>query len=161
MNFARVSLLSLATLAASATAWTAPAADQRLSSLPTAVSGAYSLTFNINFTSPIPAGATIACKARIAPNLSSFNAGATPIESATGSSIVTGSFFTGSRAICAVEIPFSWTVTGSGNGVAVTYDIHAITPVGSQSIPMRAQEGIFAAYPAPGATASIRIDVGF
>jgi hypothetical protein len=75
----------------------------------TTVSGVYSVTFNLNIASALPAGSTITCRARIVPysgGLDTRNSqfSAAPVDSAAGLAKVTGS-----SATCTTEIPFSWT----------------------------------------------------
>jgi len=125
---------------------------------------AYAVRFNLNMASRLPAGAMITCKARIIPHLAESQklngqAEAVPVETATGVATVTGSM-----AVCAVEIPFSWTMTDAGGGALLSYEIDAVSVVyGAQPIVVRssAQEGIPVTYPAMGGTANLSFSVTF
>ena len=128
---------------------------------PMAVSGVYSVTFRLNLASTLPAGSIITCRARLAPipsglDLRNEQLGATPV--AAGQTGVTGS-----TATCAAEIPFSWTVTSPPGGVALFYEIDAVSPQGAASILLRssAQRQISAAFPAAGGSANLTLSLVF
>ena len=128
------------------------------------VGRAYVVRFNLNMASRLPSGAVVTCKARIVPNLAELQnmkgqAEAVPVETATGVAAVTGS-----TAVCAVEIPFSWTMNGAGGGALLSYEIEAVSVAyGSQPIVVRssAQQGIPVTYPAMGGTANLSFSVTF
>jgi hypothetical protein len=157
----RIPVVLLLASLASAPAWSRPVADHR--GAPTAVSGAYSITFNLNIESTLPANSTITCKAQIVPagaNLNSFNSqfAAVPLESAGGVASVTGS-----TATCVVEIPFSWTVDSSRGGVSLSYEIDADNAPGVLPAVVRtsAQQGIAETYPTSGGTSAVSFNVTF
>jgi hypothetical protein len=161
MYRARIAVLLLIASLASTAAWSRPVAEHRGAS-PTAVSGVYSITFNLNIASTLPANSTITCKAQIAPAGSSFEgftsqAGA-PYESATGVATVTGS-----TASCAIEIPFSWSVQSVRGGVALSYELDAINAAGSLPAVVRTSilENVQEPYPASGGTSSLTFNVTF
>lgn len=126
------------------------------------VNGAYTVRFNLNTAPTLPAGATVTCKARIAPNsagLENLNGQpAAPVETATGVARVRGS-----TAVCAVEIPFSWTVNHAQSGVLLSYEIEAVSRTGSAPLVVRrsALQGIAVVYPPPGGTAGLTVGVTF
>ena len=124
---------------------------------PTAVSGAYSLTINVKFASPVPTGATIQCKARIAPGLTPFDnqhGSPLPVQKATGRIAAHDS-----SATCLVEVPFSWMVSDLSNGITLIYEVDAVTVSGSA--PLHAEQQIGAAYPSPGGTSSMVFNLAF
>ena len=127
------------------------------------LSGAYSITFNLSFASTLPAGTTIICRARIAPNPANPGLGnslfaATPIGTGVGLAAVTGS-----KATCAAEIPFAWTVESARGGVVLSYEIDAVSNAGAVPLLLRssARQGIGAALPASGQTASLSLGMTF
>lgn len=157
MKRTRVPQILLLALLASAAAWAAPAADQCNGAVPVAVSGVYSVTFNVQVSSATVPGGTISCRAKIAPNLPGFenrSRGVVPVESSRGVVALIGSF-----ANCTVEIPFSWTVADTQNGVALSYEIDAVSGAGMAAV--RTQQGIGVAYPEMGGAASLRLNVAF
>jgi hypothetical protein len=160
------SLLCIALLA-SASALAAGIPDLRASSL--TVSGIYSLTFNLNIASALPAETTITCRAQIVPNPQTvpdqggFDPGnrqlsAIPVRTVTGRAFVTGS-----TAICAAEIPFSWTGMSARGGAVLSYEIDAVN--GSGSIPLlirtTGQQNIGVAFPASGGSARLNFNLNF
>lgn len=154
------SLLCIALLV-SASASAAGVPDLRASSL--TVSGIYSLTFNLNIASALPAETTITCRAQIVPNQAGFDPrnqppAAIPVRTVTGLASVTGS-----KAICAAEIPFSWTVLSERGGAVLSYEIDAVT--GSGSIPLlirtTGQQSIGVAFPASGGSARLNFNLTF
>jgi len=157
MNCARIPMLPLLAFLASATAWPALAADQSGGTVPAVVSGAYSVTFNVNVATALPAGATITCRAQIVPNQPPFENAARPMIPVRAASGVVGVI--GSKATCAVEIPFSWTVNNARSGVALSYEIDAVGGYGSLPVQVRSQQGIGASYPALGTTANLVFNV--
>jgi hypothetical protein len=70
---------------------------------------------------------------------------------------------TGSKATCAAEIPFAWTVESARGGVVLSYEIDAVSSAGAGSLLLRstARQGIGAALPAAGETASLSLSVNF
>lgn len=154
----RICLLLCFALLASAAAATW-AQQQRANS--TTVSGTYSVVFNLNLLSTLPAGTTITCRARIAPNPGGLDQGnsqgsAAPVETAAGVALVTGS-----TATCAAEIPFSWTVESARGGVALSYEIDAFSNAGGAPFLVRssARQGIGAPFPAAGGSANLSFNV--
>jgi hypothetical protein len=157
MRRARIPQILLLALLASVTVWAAPAANQRAGAAPVAVSGVYVVTFNVQVGSAQAIGKTIFCKAKIAPNLPDFenrSYGIVPVQSARGVVALIGS-----SANCAVEIPFSWTVADSRHGVAMSYEIDAVSEAGGSAV--RAQQGIGVPYPGLGGTATVLLNVAF
>jgi hypothetical protein len=157
MNRVRTLLFPLLVSLAAAAGSAAPAADQRASSGPAALSGSYNLTFTMRLDAIPQAGSVILCKARIAPNLPGFQNlahGMAPAGSATG--IAT---FSGNAALCSVQIPFSWAAGDIQGGVALSYEIDAVSAGGSLPAPVRAQQGIALPYPAAGTASSVAIRV--
>jgi hypothetical protein len=157
----RIPMLLCAALLVSAAVPAVGAPEQRASS--TTVNGVYSITFNLNIASSLPAGTTITCRAQMVPGQGGLNLGnpqlaATPVETAAGVATVAGS-----TAICAAEIPFSWTVTSAQGGVMLSYEIDAVSSSGSTPLLVRssARQGIGAAFPAAGETASLSFNVTF
>ncbi len=128
-----------------------------------AVGGVFVIHFHLNVASTLPAGSTITCKARIAPDAPTLaeagrRSAVTPVETATGVALITGS-----AAECAVEIPFSWTVNDAQSGVTLSYQVEAISVSGPFPLVVRssAQEGIGLDYPPQGANGGIRFNVTF
>jgi hypothetical protein len=148
----RTSLLLCLALLAPLAALAATPLRHGGSSSSSAVSGVYSVTFNLTIASTLPTGSTITCRAQIAPNQSgSYSFGqssATLVETATGIATVSGS-----TATCTVEIPFAWTVSSTRNGVLLSYEVDALT---STSLVVRSsmQQNITEAYPTSGGTVS-------
>jgi len=160
MNRIRISAFLLLASLASASGWSQSAAQHR-GGAPTAVSGVYSITFNLSIASTLPANSTIVCKAQITPGIAGFgnyNAQAVPVESASGVASVSGP-----TATCSVEIPFAWTVETARGGAALSYEIDAINAAGSLPAVVRtsAQQGVAESYPSPGGTSSVTVNVTF
>lgn len=156
MKSACMLMTALFALSATTAAWAAGAGDGRGPAPLTAVSGAYSLTFNVRFASPVPTGATIQCKARIVPGLSAFDrlrGASAPVQTASGKAQASGS-----RATCTVEVPFSWMVGDSRNGVALAYEVDEVS---AGAAPVRAQQEIGAPYPAAGARQNLVFNIAF
>ena len=156
MKSARVPQTLLLALLASAAVWAAPAAEPRSGAAPAAVSGVYAVNFNVRMDSAAPGGTVISCRARIAPNLS-------PLESnqrgmAQAVTVEGLAAVNGSSANCLVEIPFSWTGINRGNGVALSYEVVALS---GGVATVRRQQGIGVGYPATGGAAQLRLDVAF
>jgi hypothetical protein len=142
----------------------APAAGiPELRGSPTQVTGVYSLTFNVRIASPLPAGTTITCRARIAPNqggtdLRNQQIPAIPVRSSTGQASITGP-----TATCAEEIPFSWTLLSTRGGVVLSYEIDAVSSSGTFPLLLRSSgpQNIGVAYPAPGGRANLSFNLAF
>jgi hypothetical protein len=163
MHRARFAVLLIFASLVSASAWSQPSGQRHGSNPPatTAVGGTYSITFNLNIESTLPASSTIVCKAQIAPAGSFFNtvsAQPGPAESASGMATVTGS-----TATCAVEIPFSWSVESTRNGVLLNYEIDAVNAAGSLPAVVRTSslQGIAESYATSAGTSSISFNVTF
>jgi hypothetical protein len=157
MNRARALMPALLVLLTPAFAWPAPPADARGAESPLAVSGSYSVSFNVNLDAVAPAGTAILCRARIAPNLPSFqnlSQKMVPVESATGVATVSGN-----TANCSVQIPFSWAVSDPRSGVTLSYEIDAVSGAAARPTPVRARQAIGVAYPATGGTANLVVNV--
>jgi hypothetical protein len=123
----------------------------------TPVSGAYSLTINVKFATPVPAGASIRCKARIAPGLAPFdNQHGSPLAVQKETGRVPAH---DSAATCLVEVPFSWIVSDLSKGIALSYEVDAVTVPGAA--PIHTQQEIGTAYPAPGGTSSMVFNLAF
>jgi hypothetical protein len=128
----------------------------------TAVSGVYSVTFHLNMASKLPAGSTIICRARIAPDLGGpnpMNSRSAPFRVAAAG-IVT---VTGSTATCVAEIPFSWTVEGARGAVLLSYEIDAVSDAGSAPVPLAgsARQGFDVVLPATGGDANLDVNLSF
>jgi len=128
----------------------------------TAVSGVYSVTFHLNIASKLPAGSTITCRARIAPdqgglNLMNSRLAAFPLAVAGMATV------TGSTATCVAEIPFSWTVENARGGVVLNYEIDAASAAGSAPVVLAgsARQSTGAALPAAGGSANLDLSLTF
>jgi len=163
MKRRRISQTLLAALLASAVAGAAPAVGISGRAAPVALNGVYSVTFNLQIRSTLPAGTTIICRARIALNPDGLDFGnsqpaSIPTETATGLASVNGP-----TATCATEIPFSWTMASSQGGVVLSYEIDAVG--NARSAPMlfksSTRQGIGAALPAPGGSANLSFNLLF
>ena len=145
-------------LLASAAIFGANAANQNSEAAQPAAKGAYAVTFHVNTPTTVPDGATIACKASIAPQPTLFERltrrHAAPVESTTGFANVANS-----SATCTVAAPFAFRVADPRAGAALSYEIDAYTSAGP--VFARMQQGIPVAYPQAGATASLPLDVNF
>jgi hypothetical protein len=145
-------------LLASAAIFGANAANQNSEAAQPAAKGAYAVSFHVNTPTTVPDGATIACKARIAPQPTVLERltrrHAAPIESTTGFANVANS-----SATCTVATQFAFNVADPRVGAALSYQIEAYTSAGP--VFSRTQQGIPVAYPQGGATASLPLDVNF
>lgn len=157
----RIPLLLCIAMLASALAQAAGVPEIRASSF--TVTGVYSLTFNLNIATTLPAGTTITCRARIVPNqggvdLRGQQPAASPVRTVAGLAAVAGS-----TATCATEIPFSWTVTSARNGVVLSYEIDAVSNSGSVPILVRSsgQQNVGIAFPASGGSANLHFNLTF
>lgn len=141
----------------------AAASAQENHNSPVAVSGVYSVTFNLSILSTLPARTTMTCKAEIAPGQGGSGLGNPhpaqgPVETAAGLAVVTGP-----KATCAVKIPFAWTVTGAQGGVVLSYEIDAVSHSGAAPLLVRssARQGISTPFPAAGGNASLSFNLIF
>ena len=162
----RTPLLLCVALLTSASALAAGVPELRGS--PTTISGIYSLTFNVRIASTLPAGTTIICRARIAPNQAGPNqAGidlrnqqlpASPVGTVTRFAAVTGPTVT-----CTEEIPFSWTVLSARGGVVLSYEIDAVGNAGSvpSLVKSSGPQNLGVNYPAPGGRANLSFNLMF
>ena len=128
----------------------------------TTVNGVYSVTFHLNIASKLPAGSTITCRARIAPDQDGLNLlnsqPAAFAVAAEGTATVTGS-----TATCVAEIPFSWTMENARGGVLLSYEIDAASYAGAAPMVLagRAQQSAGAALPAAGGSAKLDVSLTF
>jgi hypothetical protein len=155
MNRTRYSRIVLLILLVSVAFWAAAAADQRDGSAPATTGGAYAVTFHVNAPSTVPDGATVTCKAKIAPNLSAverFTGKAVAAESAPAFATVVGS-----SANCTVQVPLAFASAHPGKDAILSYEIDAYTSAGPAFV--RTQRGITVARPQTGAIASLLLDV--
>jgi hypothetical protein len=146
-------MLPIVALFVCSSGWAGPVGDSGKESAPAQVSGAYSVTFHLTLTSEAAAGASIACKARIVPNLSSFDSlhrAQVPALTASGVATVRGK-----SATCLVEIPFFWTVGDTRSGVVLSYEIDSANPT---MAPIAAQQ-TGAPYPPAGTVAKLNFDL--
>lgn len=153
MNRMRALMLPLLVWLVTDLAWAASPADLDSTEGRVAVSGSYAVDFTVE--GPIPAGTAILCKARIAPSLPSFqNREMAPVESAMNVGRVTGN-----AVHCSVQIPFSWEVGDWGAGVALNYEIDAVSAGGAMRAGERVQRQIGVGYPPAGGSASVLIRI--
>jgi hypothetical protein len=126
-----------------------------------AVRGVYSVIFHVNLASTLPAGSIITCRARLAPIPSGLDLRSAPLAA---SPVAAGQVtVNSSTAICAAEIPFSWTMTSSPGGVELFYEIDAVSLQGAAPILLRssAQQQVSAAFPAAGGSANLSLSLVF
>jgi len=162
MSRTRIACSLLAASLVAASAWAGPIAEHHRSG-PSTVTGTYSITFNLNIVSTLPAGATIACRVQIVPATSGMP-GFTPqsapslVESASGVASVSGS-----TATCEIEIPFSWTVQSTRGGASLSYQIDAFNATGSLPTVLRssAQQEVAEPYPSSSGTSTLSFNVTF
>lgn len=157
MNQARSFRILLLVLGVSAAVWAAHATASRTKgpALQPTANGSYAVTFHVATPTTVPDGATIACKASIAPKLSMIDhidPTPNPAESIPGVAKVVGS-----SANCTVQVPFAFNVSDPGVGAALSYRIEAFTPSGPAFL--RTQQDIAIAYPTDGKTAKIGLNV--
>jgi hypothetical protein len=142
-------------LLVSAAVFGANALYQNGGAIPLAASGAYAVTFHVSTPTTVPDGATIACKARIAPKFSVLDyltRQVAPARSSMGFARVANS-----SANCTVATPYAFNFANYRAGAALSYEIDAYTSAGP--IFVRTQKGIPVAYPQNGATANLPLDV--
>jgi hypothetical protein len=155
MKHSRYSRILLLILPVFVAVWAAAAADQRDGSASVSAGVAYAVTFHVNAPSTVPDGATVTCKAKIAPRLSAF-------EKFIGKTVAAESspaFATvvGSSATCTVHLPLAFASADPGKDAVLSYEIDAYTSAGPAFV--RTQQGIAVARPQTGATASLPLDV--
>jgi hypothetical protein len=148
----RVPLLLCFALLASATGAVAGTVEERGTS--TTVSGVYSVTFNLSILSTLPAGTMITCRAQISPNQGGRDL-RNGQPSAIPASVVGRVALTGSKATCAAEIPFAWTVTGAQGGLMLRYEIEAVSGSGVAPLQVRSST----AFPASAGSARLSLNV--
>ncbi len=120
MERARI-LTGLVLTLAAATAAAAPSDTPRVPPAPESSSAVYSLTFQLSSATPLPAGVSLVCRARILPAIpggdSRNSQPAVAARSATGNQ-------------CALELPYSW----FGNAIPAAmldYEIDAVASSGA------------------------------
>jgi len=130
---------------------------------PIQVSGVYSLTFNVRIASTLPAGTTITCRARIAPNQGGIDLRNQQIPAIPVGTVTAFAAATGPTATCAEEIPFSWTLLSTRGGVVLSYEIDAVSSSGSIPLLVRSSgpQNVGVAYPAPGGRANVSFNLIF
>ena len=155
----RTSLLVCFALLAVQVGWAASVPREH--SPMTAVSGVYSVTFNLNILSTLPAGSMITCRARIAPNpgrLDPRNRPPAELPAQAEGRVA----LNGPTAACTAEIPFAWTVASAQGGVVLSYEIDAVS--GSAGAPLlvrsSARQNISAPLPVSGGSANLSLNVG-
>lgn len=128
------------------------------SSAPAPVSGTFSITYNIDLSSTLPAGAMIICKTEIAPAPLSGEGTVLPIESAASVATVSGS-----TATCVVEIPFAWTLNAAPGKVVLNYEIVAQNASAALPVVVRSSslQGVSESLPTSGATSALSFSVTF
>jgi hypothetical protein len=161
MNRIRTSLLVFAATLIPFSALAATPEHHHGGSSSAAVTGTYSITYNIDVVSTLPAGATIVCKAQIAPAIQGVegqNGLAVPVESAASVATVSGS-----TATCVVQIPFAWTLNANQTNVVLNYEIQAVNAAAALPVVVRNSvlQGTSEALPASGATSSLTFAVTF
>lgn len=122
----RIRFPSLLCIALLTSAFAQAAGVPDLRGSPTTISGVYSLTFNLNLATELPAGTTITCRARVTPNQGGIDLrNRQPAMAPVATAAVNGS-----RATCAAEIPFAWSVTNERGGAMLSYEIDAVNNSG-------------------------------
>ena len=126
----------------------------------TSVSGAYRITFNLTVASTLPANSTLVCKAAITPIVRASDGSLQPMPLET---VATLARISGGTAVCAVEIPFAWTIPDASSGADLSFEIDAVNPNGTAPALWRTsvQQGIPVAYPPSGGAASLTFNLVF
>jgi hypothetical protein len=157
----RIPLLLCIALLASASALAAGVPEIRANS--STVTGVYSLTFNLNLSSILPAGTTVTCRARIAPNAAVTDPWGQQFPAIPVKTVIKLAAVTGSTATCAEEIPVFWAAANARNGAVLSYEIDAVSSSGSipQLIRSSRQQNIGVAYPASGGNAQLSLNLAF
>jgi hypothetical protein len=156
MKTLRSSRILALLLLASAAIFGANAANQNSGATQPVAQGTYAVSFHVNTPTTVPDGATIACKASIvaAPTLFERLTGrqAPTVQSNTGIAQVANS-----SATCTVDAPVAF--RADRRAAALSYQIKAYTTAGP--VFARTQQNIAVAYPQPGVTAKLPLDVNF
>jgi hypothetical protein len=131
------------------------------------VSGVYLVTFHLNIFSPLPAGSTITCRARITPNPAGLNL-RNPQPAAFPPAAAGQATVTGTTATCAAEIPFAWTLASGQDGLAtgqneivLSYEIDAVSNSGSVPLLVRSSTGQSIGVVLPASGASLNLSLAF
>jgi hypothetical protein len=159
MTRLNIPLLFCLAVLASATGAAAGTVEERGNTV--SLNGVYSVSFNLNILSAMPAGTLITCRVQIAPNqegLDPRNRQLAAVPASAAGRVV----LTGSTATCTAEIPFAWTVESARGGVVLRYEIEAVSGSGTAPLLVRSseQQNIGAAFPTSGGSASLRLNVG-
>jgi len=155
MNRARTSRILPLVLLVSVAVWAASAADTQPATGPLPTGAAYAVTFHVSAPSTVPDGATITCKARIAPHrtvLEKLLTQTPAAESAPGVGTVANS-----SATCTAMVPYGVAAAKDGDGGELSYQIDAITAAGP--VFARTQRDIGVVLPQPGTTAKLHLNV--
>jgi|WetSurMetagenome_2_1015567.scaffolds.fasta_scaffold329558_1 hypothetical protein len=157
----RIPLLLCIALLISASARAAGVPELRVS--PFTVSGVYSVTFNLNLASQLPAGTTITCRARIAPNLGGLDTGSQQLARIPVKTVAGMARLTGSTATCAAEIPIFWTLLSERGGAVLSYEIDAVSSFGSVPMLVRSSglQNVAVAFPASGGRTNLSLNLAF
>jgi hypothetical protein len=106
----------------------------------TMVSGVYLVTFHLKIVSALPAGSTITCRARIAPNPAGLDL-RNPLPGVTTAAASGQAAVIGPTATCAAEIPFAWTHASGQDGIVLSYEIDTVSNSGSEPVLLRSSTG--------------------
>jgi len=157
----RIPLLLCIALLISASARAAGVPDLQVS--PFTVSGVYSVTFNLNLASQLPAGTTITCRARVAPNQGGPDTGSQQLARIPVKTVAGMARLTGSTATCAAEIPILWTLLSERGGAVLSYEIDAVSNSGSVSMLVRSSglQNVAVAFPASGGRTNLSLNLAF
>jgi hypothetical protein len=157
----RIPLLLCIALLISASARAAGVPELRGSSL--TVSGVYSLNFNLNLASQLPAGTTITCRARITPNLEGLDAGSRQLAQIPVRTVAGLAQVAGSTATCATEIPIFWTLLSARGGAVLSYEIDAVSNSGSVPVLVRSsgEQNVGVAFPSSGGRTNLSFNLAF
>ena len=153
MNRARTSRFLPLILLVSAAVWAASAADSHSAAGPETAGASYAVTFHVDAPSTVPDGATVSCRASIAPKRSVFEkltSRQVVPESAPGTGVVANS-----SANCTVMVPYA--ASKSGSAAELNYHIDALTASGP--VFARTQRGIGVALPKTGSATPLHLNV--
>jgi hypothetical protein len=142
-------------LLASVSLWIAVTISPRSEASAATNSAAYAFTFQVNTPTTVPDGATVTCKAKLAPRLSGIEqvvAAPVPIESIEGVARVSGS-----SATCSVRMPFAFAADETRNGAALSYEIDGSTASGPVFV--RTQKNISIPLPQVGSTQNLLLNI--
>ncbi|MGD0938833.1 MAG: hypothetical protein ABR905_03905 [Terracidiphilus sp.] len=158
-----IRILSLLCVALLIPASAVAAGVPELSGSPATVSGVYSLTFNLRFATALPAGTTIVCRARIAPNAGVTDPWGQHFPAIPVKTVIKLAGVTGSTATCAQEIPIFWASANARNGAVLSYEIDAVSGSGSTPLPIKTSglQTVGVALPAPAGRAGLSFDLTF